>query len=101
STTYNFRFDANAAPVNRTAALGLWKAPPSGVTEVELAVAVKGPDGNSQPPCPTGDFNCDYVVDGNDLGYFLSKWGTEGGAFQRPSAAVRFTGAAFASKRKL
>ena len=79
STTYNFRFDANAAPVNRTAAIGLWKAPPAGVTEVELAVAVKGPDGNSQPPCPPGDFNCDQQINGDDLGYFLSKWGTEGG----------------------
>jgi hypothetical protein len=79
STTYNFRFDANAAPVNRTASLGLWKAPPSGVTETALAVAVKGPDGNAQPPCPTGDFNCDQVIDGIDLGHFLSRWGTEGG----------------------
>jgi hypothetical protein len=80
STTYNFRFDANAAPVNRTATLGLWKAPPAGVTETALSIAVKGPDGNSQPPCGTGDFNCDGAVDGNDLGYLLSKWGTEGGS---------------------
>ena len=79
STTYNFRFDANAAPVNRTAALGLWKAPPAGVDQTVLAVAVKGPDGATQPPCAAADFNCDGVVDGIDLGHLLGRWGAAGG----------------------
>ena len=79
STTYNFRFDADSPPVNRTAMLGLWKAPPAGVTQTALEVIVKAPEGPTQPPCPPGDFNCDQAVNGDDLGYFLSRWGMSGG----------------------
>jgi hypothetical protein len=49
------------------------------VTQTELSVTVKAPEGPTQPPCTTGDFNCDDVVNGDDLGYFLSRWGTDGG----------------------
>jgi hypothetical protein len=61
-SAYNFRFDANAAPVAGTATLGLWKPGSPGSMSVAMDVPGNGPvinpfcfgDGSGMP-CPCGN----------------------------------------------
>ncbi len=80
STMYNFRFDANAAPVTTNATIGLFKTgSPVGVT-----AAVQAP---GEAPC-AADFNGDGIVDGADLATLLALWGMGGAADLDSSGAV-------------
>ncbi len=56
ATTYNFRFDANVAPMNGEITLGIWKAPTAGspATEMQSAAQIPG-----MLPCGSADFNGD------------------------------------------
>jgi len=72
STMYNFRFDANSAPVTGQATLGLFK---SG-TPADMSFAVFAPDSVG---C-IGDLNGDGVVDGSDLATLLTNWNGSGAA---------------------
>jgi hypothetical protein len=54
-TTYNFRFDANVAPMNGNITLGLWKS--GGVASVTAIGQIPG-----IPTCGTADFNNDGDV---------------------------------------
>ena len=67
ATMYNFRFDANAAPMDVNASLGLFKPGAPG----DAAAAVSGP---GAPIC-AADFNGDGFVNGADLGTLLANWG--------------------------
>lgn len=65
-TLYNFRFDANAAPLTSAIAIGLFKpGTPAAMTVTGLPVP--GPP----PPCPA-DFNHDGAVNSADFFDFLS-----------------------------
>lgn len=69
-TMFNFRFDADAPPVNGEATLGLYK--PGTPASVQVAVVV--PAGGPIP----GDLDGDGDVDGADLGILLGAWGSRG-----------------------
>jgi hypothetical protein len=73
-TLYNFRFEADAAPVfGAQVQIGL----ENGST---LFVAALGPgEPDIETPCP-GDTNDDGVVDVNDLNNVFLDWGTDGSA---------------------
>jgi hypothetical protein len=65
-TMYNFRFDANTAPQNVSAALRTFKV------EADLAVTVAAP---TPPPICQGDANGDGSIDAADLSVLLSNFG--------------------------
>jgi hypothetical protein len=65
-TMYNFRFDANVAPVAGVAMVGLWK--PGTPSSVAVAASVPG-----TPPCRV-DFNGDGAVNVQDFLAFLSAY---------------------------
>lgn len=72
-TMANFRFDADAAPVNSDASLGLWRSGP-GLNSHHIAVKV--------PDCEGGcdeDLNGDGMVDVNDILIGIGGYGTAGG----------------------
>ncbi len=72
ATMYNFRFIANAAPVQANATVGFFKpGSPSNMT-----VAVQAP---GEGIC-TGDLNGDGFVDGSDLANLLAQFGGPGSA---------------------
>jgi hypothetical protein len=77
ATLYNFRFDANSAPSEAPATLGLWKAPSVLSPVASVSVAALSPSAPA-PPCPASDSNCDGEVNGVDLGNLLAQWGTDG-----------------------
>jgi hypothetical protein len=69
ATMYNFRFDADAAPIDVEAALSYWR---SGPTDT-LAVSTAGPDGDVE--C-LGDLNGDGIVNVEDILTAIAGWGT-------------------------
>ena len=71
-TLYNFRFDADSAPQEAAATIGLFKP---GTPEA-LAVNVKGPE---ELMVCVGDLNGDGLVDAADLAQMLGAWGPNPG----------------------
>ncbi|MBS0196922.1 MAG: hypothetical protein JSR77_09200 [Planctomycetes bacterium] len=66
-TMYNFRFDADVAPVTGNASIALFK--PGAISSVTAAgLPVPG-----NPPCPA-DFNQDGGIDGADVEAFFTSW---------------------------
>ncbi|MGQ0628910.1 MAG: hypothetical protein ACT4PL_12520, partial [Phycisphaerales bacterium] len=68
-TLYNFRFDANIAPVLGAATVGLFK-PGTPTTAVAAGLSVPGLPCNG-PCCPT-DFNGDGIAEPGDLDEFIT-----------------------------
>jgi hypothetical protein len=72
-TLYNFRFDADGAPVDVSATIGLYRTG----TPSEVTVATQGP-APVTPPCPW-DLGGDGQVGINDLLDLLGAWGSPWG----------------------
>ncbi len=68
-TMYNFRFDADQAPIAAVGTLRTFKV------EADLAVSISAPAVPPPPSCP-GDANGDLVVDGADLSVMLGQFGS-------------------------
>lgn len=72
ATTYNFRFDANAAPEGVQVSLDYWR---SGGSDSSVGFTGQGP-GSGSTNCP-GDFNGDNTVDVEDVLTVIEGWGTD------------------------
>lgn len=72
-TMANFRFDADAAPVDGDASIGLWRDGPGANSHM---VAVKIPD--CDDGCPS-DLNGDGLIDVNDILIAIGGFGTPAG----------------------
>jgi hypothetical protein len=69
-TMYNFRFDANVAPIAGPATVGLFKPATATSTAVSIAGTVKTPGSR----CGPGDFNHDGSVSVQDIFDFLAAY---------------------------
>jgi hypothetical protein len=74
ATLYNFWFDANVAPANANATIGLFRPGAAGDPN-SVTASIQAPSAPSNP----SDLNDDGVVDGADLGILLGAWGTGAG----------------------
>ncbi|MSR41235.1 MAG: hypothetical protein EXS10_04955 [Phycisphaerales bacterium] len=74
STLYNFWFDANTAPTQANATIGLFR-PGSAGDPTSIVATVKTP---GAPAAAPGDLNGDGIVDGADLAILLNNWGGTG-----------------------
>ncbi len=70
ATSYTFRFDANAAPVDGTVSMGYWRDGPI------ASLDITGPVPGSDAGC-TGDVNDDGVVDVEDVLVVIAGFGTD------------------------
>jgi hypothetical protein len=70
ATSYTFRFDANAAPVDGTVSMGYWRDGPT--DSLDVTGSVPGSDAGC-----TGDVNDDGVVDVEDVLVVIAGFGTD------------------------